>query len=105
MSTADDGVTLASYIKYQQESGSTVKTFTFDTTQAQENQILQNAENIGDQRGLTCAKSVSTAISGVGPFQKITPTIFPGNLANQLLNLPSNGGGYGGGGGDAVPKP
>ncbi|HEV2730720.1 MAG TPA: hypothetical protein VGV15_11870 [Terriglobales bacterium] len=83
----DDGVSLSSYIAYQQQTGSTVHQFVFNTTQAEEDQIEHDAMSIGDPRGFSCAKSVSAAISGVGPFQAITQTGVPGSLAEQLEQL------------------
>ncbi len=59
---------LPDYVMYQQGTGSQVVVTPLDTTAAQEADIIQNAMSIGDQRGFTCANSVSTALNGNGTY-------------------------------------
>jgi RHS repeat-associated protein len=79
---------LPGYIAYQNLSGDVVYTYTFNTTPEQEQQIIKNAENLPYAPPGSCAKRVSSAIKGVGPFKGIWTTVFPGRLGNQLIALP-----------------
>ncbi|WP_146160125.1 MULTISPECIES: RHS repeat-associated core domain-containing protein [unclassified Stenotrophomonas] len=77
---AEDGAVLSEYIKYHSGQGSQVEVTRLDTTVDQENRFKINAENYGDRRGFTCARSVSTVLSG---YCGVTMTNFPGLLRSQ----------------------
>ncbi|UTD26543.1 RHS repeat-associated core domain-containing protein [Bradyrhizobium sp. WD16] len=78
---------LAPYIGYQNSLGSTVNTYRFSTTPAQEGDIANRIENLGGAIPCFCAASTSSALSGIGPFQNVG-SLLPGNLENQVKNLP-----------------
>jgi hypothetical protein len=59
-----------------------------DAQKIQEN-ILSDADSGDNQRALPCAHSVSTVISGVGPFAKVKPVlILPASLAREVYPIP-----------------
>jgi hypothetical protein len=76
---------LDAYIRYQKQTGSTVYTYRFKTTSAEEAQIAKRLLEQGDPRGFTCALSVSGVLKGVGPFANLSQTRWPGSLQNQLI--------------------
>jgi hypothetical protein len=76
-----------SYINYQNKTGDVVYAYLFQTTEQQEQQIMNNAANLPYAPPFTCSKRTSSAIQGVGPFKSITPTFFPGNLGRALAAL------------------
>ena len=80
---------LPGYIDYHMQADDSVAMYYFQTTQAEEEQIIKNALDLPYAPPGTCSKRTSTAIHGVGPFKSIDPTYFPGSLASQLSYLPS----------------
>jgi RHS repeat-associated protein len=76
------------YLDYQLQADSSVNAYYFATTQAQEQQIINNATNLPYAPPFSCASRTSSAIKGVGPFKSISQTSLPGSLANQLSSLP-----------------
>lgn len=72
--------------------------FVFDTTPREEERIAERIESLGGAPGGLCARNVSNAIKGIGPFKNIQTTWWPGNLGRQLNGLqpPPRGGGGGG---------
>lgn len=73
------------YVQFQKTDGPDVKMHVFATTPEQEAQIISNAEDIGDPRGLSCTSSVTSAIQGVGaPLNGIKTTSIPSRLESQL---------------------
>lgn len=85
----DEGASLPEYIKYQQSTGSTIKTFTFDVSKEDQGKIYDRAQQIGDPRGLSCATSVAEAIKGIGPFSSVKMSgmagvMAPGSVADQM---------------------
>jgi len=83
---AGEDASLADYVRYQQHTGSKVEVYCFDTSCCDQQQISDRANQIGDPRGFSCAASVSTCISGVGPFRDVSPTRTPGSCRTQVLN-------------------
>jgi hypothetical protein len=84
-----DEAALAAFLEYQTSAGEGVHVFNFDTTPEQEAQIASNfgygtEEGVGDVTPGLCALAVSEAISGVGPFKDVSPTVFPSKLNRQL---------------------
>jgi RHS repeat-associated protein len=77
---------LNSYTKYQTSLGSTVNTYRFNTTPAQERQIADRIEERGGAAPCFCSSAVSDVVTGIGPFRDVG-SIFPGKLENQLKNL------------------
>jgi hypothetical protein len=53
------------YIQYQRSLGSNVKTVRLPTSRTQEEAIKSRAIDIGDPRGFSCARAVSSALGGV----------------------------------------
>jgi hypothetical protein len=97
----DEGGSLDDYVQYQRKLGSTVEIYCFDTSCCEEQQIYKRADQIGDPRGFSCARSVSACLSGVGPFAGVTKTQFPGVCRSQVMNArrrtaSATGGGGGG---------
>jgi RHS repeat-associated protein len=80
----DEGASLSDYIKYQQSTGSKVSTYTFEVSASDQKTIYDRAVAIGDPRGTQCARAVTAAIQGVGPFKSVTSTRWPGAVANQM---------------------
>ena len=79
----DNGATLTDYVKYQESTGSKVSTVTIPVSAADQEKIYKKALAIGDPRGLSCAISVSTVLSGVGPFKNLNTTRLPGTLLKE----------------------
>jgi hypothetical protein len=93
----DEEANLEEYTRYQESTGSSVETFTFETTVAEEAQI---AERISPSSGgpgegeagfLMCASHVSSVLQGTGPFNNLGTYRFPGNLASALERLRAGG--------------
>jgi len=80
---------LSAYIAFENTLGSTVNTYTFDTSPEDEQVIAKRIEDLGGGGFFGCAANVSSAIAGVGPFQNITPTQVPGTLEKELSRLPN----------------
>jgi hypothetical protein len=83
----DDGATLVDYMKYQESTGSMVSTVTIPVSSADQEKIYQNAQSIGDPRGFSCAISVSSALTGVGPFKNLETTHLPGTLLKEAREI------------------
>lgn len=99
-----DNLDWANYVQYQMADGPDVQTYIFNTTPAEEQQLAQEAEQLGEQ-GLwnplnSCTTKVSTVLSSTGPFTNFGTFIFPGQLGSALATLQSqatyNGGVVGG---------
>jgi RHS repeat-associated protein len=75
------------YLRYQMQGNTKVDVFVFPTTPEEERKIAQRTDILGDPRGINCARNVSQAIQGIGPFKDIIPTILPGRLRSQLQQL------------------
>jgi RHS repeat-associated protein len=75
-----EGPLLPEYVLWQEQTGSQVQIVAVNTTADQETVIIQNATDQGDQRGLTCAISVSSAFQGACG---VKPTRFPGTLYKE----------------------
>jgi RHS repeat-associated protein len=79
---------LAAYLAYQKSTGSTVQTYSFDTTPSQEMQIQSNVvTGLGGNTPFKCTLGVCAVLQGVGPFQDLQSNVLPGSLANQLDTL------------------
>lgn len=82
---------LADYIRYQQEDGSDVQTYTFSTSKKEESQILNRIDSSPTEAGGACATSVRDNLSGVGPFKDLSKSGFfpstPSGLGSDLKNL------------------
>lgn len=77
-------IDLASYIRFQESTGSIVETYSFDTTVEQETEIAERVEDLGGAAPGACALRVSAALNGVGPFKVLGTYVLPGSLANAL---------------------
>jgi RHS repeat-associated protein len=75
---------LAEYIRFQQSTGSSVETFTFSTTPAEEAKIASRIEAAGAASGGWCAFMVAEAVGGIGPFEGLESYMLPGSLADEL---------------------
>lgn len=78
---------LGAYVRFQKTDGSAVSVFRFDTTPAQEAEIIANMENIGDPRGLSCASSVTDALDGIGQFKDLGVISTPRGVQNAMIDL------------------
>jgi RHS repeat-associated protein len=84
----DADAAVAPYAAYQKSIGSSsVTTYTFKTSAQEESTIASNIDQQGGAGALMCATSVSSVISGVGPFQGVG-SFYPATLSNQLGALP-----------------
>jgi hypothetical protein len=83
----EEGASLSDYTKYQESTGSKVDTYTFSVSKSDQAKIFQNAEKIGDPRGMSCATSVTQAIKGVGLFAGVKETMLPGGVADQMKQI------------------
>lgn len=75
------------YIMHQLSDGTDIHQITFDTTPAEEAQILGNAMEIGDPRGFECTLSVTGSLQGVPRFLAISVTLTPSSFLRQLEKL------------------
>ena len=83
---------LEAFVKWQASDGDKPFVYRFNTTPEEEAQIAKNfgyktgGDNEAHDPGAgDCSKAVSNAISGVGPFKKVSKgTRFPGNLEDDL---------------------
>ena len=71
---------LAAYVKYHLDTGSNVHLTKIPTTSEQERNMIDRALEIGDRRGLTCARSTSDVLSTAC---EIESAFWPGNLHDQ----------------------
>ena len=71
----------------QFHQGSTFRVFVFKTSPAEEKQIADRIGQIGGVIGGFCARSVSDALQGIGPFKNLRGSMVPGTLADQLNNI------------------
>ncbi|WP_427926557.1 RHS repeat domain-containing protein [Xanthomonas hortorum] len=78
---SSDGADLERYVKYQRGTGSTVKVIVLNTSSSQEARFKDRAEEIGDPRGIFCADSVSSVMSG---YCSIRHTFIPGKLTEMV---------------------
>ncbi len=84
----EDEVNLQDYINFHSKAeGTSVKTFTFDTTKEQEEIFARRIESFGNAGGFGCAKFVSNVLTGIGPFKDLGTFTFPGSLANELERI------------------
>ena len=82
-----DEANLNNYIDSQRSTGSSVSTYTFDTTPEEESEIANRADKLGGRAPFNCARATSAALAGIGPFKNLDSYFFPGNLAGALANL------------------
>jgi RHS repeat-associated protein len=75
-----DKAALNAFIKYHQNEGSTVELYRINTTLTQEAEIVKQIINYGGGGFAGCARGVSNVLGVCG----ISPTVFPGSLADQL---------------------
>jgi hypothetical protein len=75
-------------VAWQRSTGSTVTTYSFDTSIDDEKRIEANAEQLGGAAPLTCASHLSNAIKGVGAFKNVSHYYRPGGLGSALSDLP-----------------
>jgi RHS repeat-associated protein len=77
------------FVRYHTDLGEAVQILGFCTTDEAEGRIVERAKQIGDAgRPAGCAKNVSGSISGIAPFQDISPTLFPAVLSRRLADVP-----------------
>lgn len=84
----DNDASLSAYTAYQRSTGSSVRTYTFNTTPDQEAAIEKAAEAEGGAQPFFCADHVSNAIRGIGPFRSLPHYYRPGGLGSALGGLP-----------------
>jgi RHS repeat-associated protein len=77
---------LGSYTNYQNSLGSTVNTYRFTTSTAQERQITERIDERGGSAPCFCSSAVSDVLNGIGPFRDVG-SVFPGTLEKQLKTL------------------
>jgi hypothetical protein len=77
---------LNSYTNYQNSSGSTVNTYRFSTSSAQERQIAERIDERGGAAPCFCSSAVSDVLNGIGPFRDVG-SVFPGTLEKQIKTL------------------
>jgi len=65
------------------------KLFIFSTTPEQESAIMDQINSLPNIMGGFCSSAVSDALSGVGPFKNLPPSLTPGGLADDLQNIVS----------------
>ncbi|MCW8924216.1 MAG: RHS repeat-associated core domain-containing protein, partial [Gammaproteobacteria bacterium] len=87
-----ESANLPSYISYQESLGSTVQTYTFQTSPANETAIVDRITGEASSPAFTgtplmCAVSCVDAITGIGPFQNLGSPSTPGGLEQGLINL------------------
>ena len=75
------------FIQAKKDDNSNYKVFTFDTSPLEEEKIVENIFDIGGGCGLCCARNISQAINGVGPFEDLGVYSRPGKLGRKLRNL------------------
>lgn len=81
------------WIKFEKDHSGSIKIYSFALRSADakhiENNIDRDSDSHDNERFLPCAHSVSTVLSGVGPFKNVTPVyLFPSALASQLAKIP-----------------
>lgn len=79
---------LGSYLNYQRLDGPKVETHRFNTSKAQEQQIMDNIDSRGSCRPLYCAVCSSDVLRGIGPFRDLGRHYTPGGLGSTLRGLP-----------------
>jgi hypothetical protein len=72
---------LTSYMQYWQNNGDNVRLHKLDTTPAQEQSIMERAEQIGNVSPGLCATSVSSALHGVCGVES---SIWPSTLGKNV---------------------
>ena len=77
---------LSDYIKYQESTGSTVDTHVLNTTERQEQAIVDRAIDLGGVAPFLCSAAVSSALGGVCG-EKGSP--FPGSLGENINDASS----------------
>ena len=89
-----DDADLNKFIRFHEESGSTVTIYRFPTTPEEEARIAEKimpsdgSNGLGDGGlGFNCAERTSTALQGIGPFENLDTYWFPGNLADALEEI------------------
>jgi RHS repeat-associated protein len=83
-----DGVNLDEYVKHQLADGPNVEQHRFDTTPQEEQEISKRIEELGGATGLFCARRVSQALDGIGPFKGLGSYWRPNALGNALSRIP-----------------
>jgi hypothetical protein len=71
-----DEANLNNYIDYQRSTGSSVKTYTYDTTPAEEAAIANRADELGGRAPFGCGRATSAALDGIGPFKGLGSYFF-----------------------------
>ena len=74
-------------MKYHMDIGSKVALFFFATTAQEEAAILNQADEQGGGAPFQCAILTSSAISGIGPFKDIKPSLTPDGLYLDMRKL------------------
>jgi hypothetical protein len=77
----------ADYIGYQKLDGPNVQVYEFDTTPLQEMMIQKRIEFQGSDGPLFCARNVSNALNGIGPFRGLGSSFTPAGLGRSLSRL------------------
>jgi len=82
---------LGAYLRFQFTDGKNVHMYRFDTTPAEEKEIVDRimGPNSPDQedRGFTCASQTSGMLNGVGPFKNLGTFTTPSGLEKRLQQL------------------
>jgi len=80
---------LGKYLDYQRRDGRNVDTYTFDTDEMTEKELLKSIDdNGGCPIGGLCSTCLSNAIRGIGPFGLVSGSMWPNWLGNQIERLP-----------------
>ncbi len=83
----DDEADLNKYLNHPGEYGPNTKTYTFNTTPEEEEEIARRILGMPTPGALSCARHTSLVIHGIGPFNRLVPTQLPWRLDDQLENL------------------
>ena len=86
-----DEADLSSYIKYHLEDSRVGLQF-FDTSPEEEKEIVERIKEIGGVGGGHCTQAVSSAIQGIGPFEKLRMYTTPEGLQRALHNIQQQSG-------------
>ena len=77
------------YLSYQKGDGPNITTCTFDTSPETESELSDAIEqNGGCPIGGLCAKCLTNAIRGIGPFGKLGAYFLPSSLGKAVRKLP-----------------
>lgn len=78
------------FSNYMAEGGGGMKTYCFNTTPAEEDEIQRRVLAGDIYPPGYCARDVGDVLDGIGPFNGVSGFTFPSSLGNQLSKIPPN---------------